>query len=97
MKFNSEQIASLLRTVGQVAGGVLATNGYGTNEMWQTVFGGLLTAGLTLWSLWSNRTAGLVAKAAALPAVDAVTVKDGATARAAVKAGAPVAAINAAT
>lgn len=83
---NSEQVAALLRTVGQVAGGVLATNGIGTNEMWQTIFGAALTIGLTGWTMWTNRTARIVAKAGNLSAVTApITVSDPALAVAANK------------
>lgn len=70
---NSEQLTSLLRTVLQVAGGIAIGRGWIDAETATAVTGALVTIAATAWSLYTRRSAGLVASAAAVPGVTSIT------------------------
>lgn len=64
---NQEQITSLIRQALLFAGGVLVSRGYVDSETMLAIVGAVLTIGASAWAIYSRRTAGLVASAAALP------------------------------
>lgn len=66
---NSEQILSLIRTVLQIGGSVAVTSGYITGGELEAIIGVVVTIAATAWGIWTRRNAGLVASAAAVPAV----------------------------
>ena len=70
---NSEQLASLLRTVLQFAGGIAVGRGWIDSETSTAIVGAVVTIGVTGWSLYTRRSAGLVASAAALPGVKSIS------------------------
>ena len=70
---NSEQLASLLRTVLQFAGGIAVGRGWIDAETSTAIIGALVTISVTAWSLYTRRSAGLVASAAAVPGVTSIT------------------------
>ncbi len=78
---NSEQLTSLLRTVLQFAGGIAVGRGWIDAETSTAIIGAIVTIAVTAWGLYARRNAGLVASAAALPAVKAI-LADPATANA---------------
>ncbi len=70
---NSEQLTSLLRTVLQVGGAFIVGRGWVDDATVATVGGALVTLIVTGWSLYTRRSAGLVASAAAVPGVTSIT------------------------
>ncbi|MCJ2080769.1 hypothetical protein [Methylobacterium sp. J-090] len=70
---NSEQLTSLLRTVLQFAGGIAVGRGWIDPETSTAIIGALVTVAATAWSLYTRRSAGLVASAAAVPSVQSIT------------------------
>ncbi|KMO21059.1 hypothetical protein [Methylobacterium platani] len=78
---NQEQLTALLRTLLQFGGGIAVGHGWIDAETATAVSGALLTLLVTAWSLYARRNAGLVAAAAAVPAVKAI-LADPATAQA---------------
>lgn len=69
---NSEQLTSLLRTVLQVAGGMAIGRGWVDAETATAITGAIVTIAATAWSLYTRRSAGLVASAAAVPGVSTI-------------------------
>jgi hypothetical protein len=69
---NSEQLASLLRTLVQVAGAYAVGRGWVDADTATTLGGALVTVIVTVWGLYARRNAGLLAAAAAVPAVQAI-------------------------
>ena len=70
---NSEQLTSLLRTILQFAGGIAVGRGWIDAETSTAIIGALVTISVTAWSLYTHRSAGLVASAAAVPSVQTIT------------------------
>lgn len=70
---NSEQLTSLLRTILQFAGGIAVGRGWIDAETSTAIIGALVTISVTAWSLYTRRSAGLVASAAAVPSVQTIT------------------------
>ena len=68
----NEQFASLLRTILQMAGAALVTRGYTDNETMLAMVGGAVALGVTIYSVWIRRKAGIVASAAAIPEVHSI-------------------------
>jgi hypothetical protein len=66
---NTEQVASLLRTLLQVAGGMAVSKGWIDNDTAIAVTGAIVTLAVTAWGVWARRSTGLVASAAAVPGV----------------------------
>lgn len=66
---NQEQIASLLRTILQVGGGIAVGRGWIDADTATAVIGALVTLAVTAWGLYARRNTGLVQSAAALPQV----------------------------
>jgi hypothetical protein len=71
---NPEQIAALLRTVGQVLGGMIATQGWMTDSEWQAVVGAVITVVLTAWGIFARRDSALITSAANVPVTEKVVV-----------------------
>jgi hypothetical protein len=71
---NPEQLAALLRTIGQVLGGVIATHGWMTDSEWTALSGGIATILLTVWGIFARRDAALIASAANVPVTEKVVV-----------------------
>lgn len=71
---NPEQLAALLRTIGQVLGGVIATHGWMTESEWATAFGGVTTILLTAWGIFARRDTALIESAANVPATQTIAV-----------------------
>jgi xanthine dehydrogenase molybdopterin-binding subunit B len=71
---NPEQIAALLRTIGQVFGGVVATRGWMTENEWIAVSGALGTVILTAWGIFARRDSALITSAANVPVTEKVVV-----------------------
>jgi hypothetical protein len=71
---NPEQLAALLRTIGQVLGGVIATHGWMTDSEWAALSGGIATILLTVWGIFARRDAALIASAANVPVTEKVVV-----------------------
>lgn len=69
---NPEQVASLFRTVLQVVGGILATNGWVASDNWTLISGSVLTLAVTAWGMWARSDTNLIKSAADVPAVDKV-------------------------
>ncbi len=69
---NPEQLASILRTVLQVVGGIVAANGWIADEQWVAISGGLLTIATTAWGLWARKDSNLIKSAADVPAVEKI-------------------------
>ncbi|BCM87095.1 hypothetical protein NS228_13375 [Methylobacterium indicum] len=69
---NQEQLTTLLRTLLQFAGGIAVGCGWLDADTATTLTGALVTLIVTVWGLYVRRNAGLVAAAAALPAVKAI-------------------------
>ncbi|SEO99858.1 hypothetical protein SAMN04487843_105368 [Methylobacterium sp. ap11] len=69
---NQEQLAALLRTLLQFAGGIAVGYGWIDTDTAATLTGALVTLIVTVWGLYARRNAGLVAAAAALPAVKTI-------------------------
>ena len=71
---NPEQIAALLRTIGQVLGGMIATQGWMTDTEWQAVVGAVITVVLTAWGIFARRDSALITSAAGVPVTEKVIV-----------------------
>lgn len=69
---NSEQLASLLRTILQVAGAFIVGRGWVDESTVASIGGALVTIAVTAWGLYARRNAGLVASAAAVPSVQTI-------------------------
>ncbi len=78
---NPEQLTTLLRTLLQFGGGIAVGRGWIDADTATTLTGALVTLLVTAWSLYARRNTGLVAAAAAVPAVRAI-LADPATAHA---------------
>ncbi|MGE7418267.1 hypothetical protein [Methylobacterium tarhaniae] len=78
---NPEQLTALLRTLLQFGGGVAVGRGWIDADTAATLTGALITLIVTAWGLYARRNTGLVAAAAAVPAVKAI-LADPATAHA---------------
>lgn len=78
---NQDQLTTLLRTLLQFGGGIAVGRGWIDADTATALTGALLTLLVTAWGLYVRRNAGLVASAAALPAVKTILV-DPATAHA---------------
>jgi hypothetical protein len=70
--FNQEQILSLVRTLLQIIGASVVTNGYMTGAQMEAFIAAILTIGVTVWGLWARRNTGLVEAAAAVPNVQQI-------------------------
>lgn len=70
--FNQEQTLSLVRTLLQIIGASVVTNGYMTGGQWEALVGAVLTIGVTVWGIWVRRNTGLVEAAAAVPEVQKI-------------------------
>lgn len=66
---NSEQINSLLRSLLQFAGGLAVSRGYITGGELEIIIGVVASVIALALSIYTRRAAGLVASAAAVPAV----------------------------
>ncbi len=66
---NSEQITSVLRSVLQFAGGLAVSRGFITGGELEIIIGIIASVIALGMSVWTRRNAGLVASAAAVPAV----------------------------
>jgi hypothetical protein len=71
---NPEQIAALLRTVGQVLGGIIATKGWMDNSEWEAIVGAVITVVLTAWGIFARRDSALITSAANVPVTEKVVV-----------------------
>ncbi|MFH6786332.1 MULTISPECIES: Pam3-gp28 family putative phage holin [Methylobacterium] len=69
---NQEQLTALLRTLLQFGGGIAVGRGWIDAETSTALTGALVTLIVTAWGLYVRRNAGLVAAAAAVPAVKAI-------------------------
>lgn len=69
---NTDQIGGVVRAVLAALGGFLVGKGILDSGTATTLAGALTTIIISVWSAWSNRPAGIVASAAALPSVAAV-------------------------
>jgi len=69
----SDQITGILRAILAALGGFILAKGWVSAETWAWLTGGILTLGGALWSLWTNRPAGIAASAQGLPGVDVTT------------------------
>jgi hypothetical protein len=69
----SDQITGIMRAVLAALGGFILAKGWVSAETWAWLTGGILTVGGTLWSMWSNRPAGIAGSAQALPGVNVMT------------------------
>jgi hypothetical protein len=69
----SDQITGILRAILAAAGGFILAKGWVNAETWAWLTGGILTIVPTLWSLWTNRPAGLAASAQGVKGVEVVT------------------------
>ncbi|TGD96483.1 hypothetical protein [Methylobacterium nonmethylotrophicum] len=78
---NQEQLTTLLRTLLQFGGGIAVGRGWLDADTATALTGALVTLLVTAWGLYVRRNAGLVAAAAAVPAVAAI-LADPATAQA---------------
>jgi hypothetical protein len=68
-----DQITGIVRAVLAMVGGVFVSKGMVSSEVMNWGIGGLLTVGATVWSLWSNRPAGLAASTQSLKGVNVQT------------------------
>ncbi|WP_245442944.1 hypothetical protein [Methylobacterium terrae] len=66
---NSEQIASLLRTILQFGGGIAVGRGWIDADTATAVTGAIVTITVTAWGLYARRNTALVQSAAAVPQV----------------------------
>jgi hypothetical protein len=66
---NPEQVASFLRTILQVVGGMLVANGYVSDADWTAWGGAALIIIPTIWGLWARTDTNLIKSAADVPAV----------------------------
>lgn len=78
-----EQVASLARTIGTIAGTLLIAKGVTDNagaaalsNALGEAAGAVFVVGSQVWSLWTKTRSATVAKAAALPGVARVVVTD---------------------
>ncbi|GJD63318.1 Pam3-gp28 family putative phage holin [Methylobacterium frigidaeris] len=78
---NQDQLTTLLRTLLQFGGGIAVGRGWIDADTATALTGALVTLLVTAWGLYVRRNAGLVASAAALPAVKTI-LADPATAHA---------------
>ena len=69
---NTEQVASLIRTLLQFAGALAVSKGWTDESTAAAVTGAVLTLAVTAWGLYARRNAALVASAAAVPGVDTI-------------------------
>jgi hypothetical protein len=69
----SDQITGILRAILTALGGFILAKGWVSAETWAWLTGGILTVGGAMWSLWTNRPAGLAASVQALPGVNVQT------------------------
>jgi hypothetical protein len=69
---NQDQVAALLRTIVQVAGGFVIGKGWVDEQTALAVGGAIVTIGVTIWGLWARKNSNLVASAAAVPGVERV-------------------------
>ncbi|MGF3025534.1 hypothetical protein ACQVP2_22250 [Methylobacterium aquaticum] len=69
---NQEQLTTLLRTLLQFGGGIAVGRGWIDADTATALTGALVTLIVTVWGLYVRRNAGLVASAAAVPAVKAI-------------------------
>jgi hypothetical protein len=70
---SSDQITGILRAILAALGGFILAKGWVSAETWTWLTGGILTVGGALWSLWTNRPAGIASSAQALPGVNVTT------------------------
>lgn len=70
---SSDQITGILRAILAALGGFILAKGWVSAETWTWLTGGVLTVGGALWSLWTNRPAGIAGSAQALPGVNVTT------------------------
>lgn len=66
---NSEQVASLLRTILQIGGGIAVSKGWTDESTATALIGAIVTIAVTAWGLYARRNTGLVQSVAALPQV----------------------------
>jgi hypothetical protein len=69
----SDQITGILRAILAALGGFILAKGWVSAETWAWLTGGILTVGGAVWSLWSNRPAGIAGSAQTLPGVNVQT------------------------
>lgn len=68
-----DQITGIIRAVLAAAGGFVLSKGWVSSETWTWIGGGVITLGMTGWSLWTNRPAGLAGSTQALHGVNVTT------------------------
>ncbi len=89
---NSEQLQSLLRSMGLLATAYLVAKGYGQTEA-NALVGDAITFilaavsfGTLAWGIWSHRDAAKIAGAASVKGIELITVDPSSTNRAAIAA-----------
>ncbi len=73
---NYEPIKNVLLVLLGSAGGFFINKGWFTAEQWASLSGAVVTIGAVVWGLYKGRQAGVITTAAALPAVERITVND---------------------
>ncbi len=73
---SSDQITGIIRAILAAAGGFVLAKGWVNAETWAWITGGALTIGPAIWSLWTNRPAGIAGSAQALPGVNVTTTPE---------------------
>ena len=68
-----DQITGIMRAILTALGGIILAKGWVSATTWAWLTGGILTLGGALWSLWSNRPAGIAGSAQTLPGVNVTT------------------------
>lgn len=69
----SDQITGLIRAILTAIGGFVIGKGWLNAETFTWISGGVITLGTALWSLWTNRPAGIAGSAQALTGVNVQT------------------------
>ena len=69
------QLEGAIRSLVLAVGGFAAAAGYLKGVDWVTVASAIVSVGGLVWSLWSNRTKGLIEQTAGLDEVKNVDVK----------------------
>ncbi|MET4315882.1 hypothetical protein [Bradyrhizobium sp. RT4b] len=69
----SDQVMGVIRAILAAIGGFILAKGWVSAETWTWIAGGIVTIGGALWSLWSNRPAGLAGAAQKIDGVNVVT------------------------
>jgi hypothetical protein len=73
MNMTSDQVTGLIRAILTAIGGFVIGKGWLNAETFTWISGGVLTIGGAVWSLWTNRPAGIAGSAQALTGVNVNT------------------------